>query len=162
MDRVTTEQRRRNMQHIRCKDTSPELTVRRLVCELGFRSRYRLYRHELPGRPDLVFPRFRKIIFVHGCFWHCHVGCPSFHIPSSRRDYWAPKLRRNSLRDKVSLAQLKRDGWKVLVLWECQLGNRHMITRRISKFLGKKPTTTTSAYRAVRLNPCPPFPAGNS
>ena len=123
------------MQRIRCKDTLPELMVRGIVCELGFRSRYRLNNNELPGRPDLVFPRLRKIIFVHGCFWHSHTDCDLAHVPKSRRSYWGPKLNRNLQRDQSNINRLRREGWKVLVLWECQLGHKNLLVRRVRRFL---------------------------
>lgn len=134
MDRVSPEQRTRNMQRIRCKDTSPELIVRRFVCQLGFGSRYRLYNQRLPGRPDLVFPRLHKIIFVHGCFWHSH-SCSLSHAPLSRREYWDSKLKRNKQRDKANLKKLEKNGWQVLILWECQLSEESPVKRQIAKFL---------------------------
>ncbi len=126
------------MQRIRCKDTSPEITVRRLVRQLGFGSRYRLYNQRLPGRPDLVFPKLRKIIFVHGCFWHSHFGCDLAHAPLSRREYWDSKLKRNEQRDRVNLKKLEENGWEVLVLWECQLSDESSVVRRIARFLNKQ------------------------
>jgi len=110
-------ERSRIMAAVKSKDTTPEMFVRRLVHSLGYR--YRLHVRTLPGTPDLVFPRLRKIINVNGCFWHLH-NCPRCRIPSSRRDYWLDKLQRNAARDKRTLRQLQHDGWKVLVLWECQ------------------------------------------
>lgn len=135
VDRVSQEQRTRNMQRIRCRDTFPEIIVRHLVCQLGFRSRYRLNDDKLPGRPDLVFPRLRKIIFVHGCFWHYHPGCKAAHIPQSRREYWYPKLKRNRQRDRANLRTLQRDGWKTLALWECELADQPSVATRIRAFL---------------------------
>jgi DNA mismatch endonuclease (patch repair protein) len=121
VDRISREQRSRNMQRIRCADTSPELAVRRMVCELGFRSRYRLCDNKLPGRPDLVFCTLHRIIFVHGCFWHSHKDCRLAHVPASKTAYWRAKLARNRKRDGVHLRELRRRGWEVLVIWECQL-----------------------------------------
>jgi len=123
------------MQRIRCKDTTPEIVVRRLVCQLGFSSRYRLNNQRLPGRPDLVFPRLLKIIFVHGCFWHVHSGCVLAHAPLSRREYWDAKLKRNKARDRANRKKLEKSGWKVLVLWECQLSDESRAVRQISEFL---------------------------
>jgi DNA mismatch endonuclease (patch repair protein) len=123
------------MQRIRCRDTSPEITVRRLVCQLGFGSRYRLYKHRLPGRPDLVFPKLRKIIFVHGCFWHSHRGCDLAHVPQSRKEYWNSKLRRNKQRDRANIKKLKEDGWKILILWECQLSHQSSAAKQVAEFL---------------------------
>ena len=126
------------MQRIRCKDTSPEIAVRRLVRQLGFGSRYRLYNHRLPGRPDLVFPKLGKIIFVHGCFWHSHFRCDLAHAPLSRRWYWDSKLKRNEQRDRVNLKKLRENGWEVLVLWECQLSDEAPVARQVARFLSKQ------------------------
>ncbi|MDI6451155.1 very short patch repair endonuclease [Anaerobaca lacustris] len=107
---------------IRSEDTTSELFVRRLVHSLGYR--YRLHVRSLPGTPDLVFPRLRKVINVNGCFWHMH-GCPRCRVPSSRRDYWIGKMQRNAARDKRTRRQLQRDGWGVMVIWECQIRLSH-------------------------------------
>jgi DNA mismatch endonuclease (patch repair protein) len=88
----------------------------------------------LPGRPDLVFPRLRKIIDVRGCFWHLH-GCPRCRVPSSRRSYWLPKLQRNADRDKATVRKLRRAGWQVLVVWECQTAGLEALERKIARFL---------------------------
>ena len=117
-DTVSKRERSRIMAAVKSKDTTPELLVRRLVHSLGYR--YRLHVRSLPGTPDLVFPRLRKIINVNGCFWHLH-GCPRCRVPSSRRGYWTAKLRRNAARDKRTQRELRRDGWRVMVLWECQI-----------------------------------------
>lgn len=105
------------MAAVKSKDTTPEMVVRRLVHGLGYR--YRLHVAALPGAPDLVFPRLRKIIIVNGCFWHMH-GCGRCRIPATRRGYWLAKLRRNALRDGQTRRALRRLGWEVLVVWECQ------------------------------------------
>ncbi len=120
------------MSLVRSKDTKPELLVRRLVHRLGYR--YRLHRKDLPGRPDMVFPSRKKIIFVHGCFWHGH-ECKVGHIPKSRLDYWVQKITRNNERDRSTLRRLRRKRWKCLVLWECQLRELERITARIIRFL---------------------------
>src|SRR5215475_4488942 len=98
-----------NMRAIRSKDMKPELAVRSLVHRMGYR--YRLHRHDLPGRPDMVFPGRKKVIFVHGCFWHSH-NCKVAHVPKSNRDYWGPKLERNRMRDEKNLAALEAAGWQ--------------------------------------------------
>ena len=132
MDRLTAAQRSENMRRIKSKDSTPELLVRRLVHGLGYR--YRLHRHELPGRPDLVFARSMKIIFVHGCFWHAH-GCKVAHKPRSRQSYWTPKLRRNAERDKDHQQRLRALGWRVLVLWECEVFKASALAKRVQRFL---------------------------
>ncbi len=119
MDHVSSEVRSANMRAIRSKDMKPEMIVRRLVHSMGYR--YRLHRHDLPGRPDLVFPSRKKVIFVNGCFWHQHDAkdCKLVRKPKSNRDYWLPKLERTVVRDKENWERLRHDGWDVLVIWEC-------------------------------------------
>lgn len=134
MDRLSPERRSENMRRIRCKDTSPEMTVRRLVHGMGYR--YRLHVQTLPGRPDLVFPRLRRIIQVHGCFWHQHRSCPQAHIPKTRVGYWRPKLTKNKRRDRKHEAKLRQTGWGVLTIWECEVKEPIRVAKRISTFLG--------------------------
>lgn len=133
VDTVTKEARSRIMGRIRNKDTGPEMTVRRLIFSMGFR--YRLHVGRLPGRPDLVFPGRRKVIFIHGCFWHRHEGCPLARIPKSRIDFWTTKLTANSDRDKRNIAALRALGWEVLVLWECELADVARLRQRLTEFL---------------------------
>jgi DNA mismatch endonuclease (patch repair protein) len=121
-----------NMRAIRSKDMRPELAVRRLVHGLGYR--YRLHKKELPGKPDLVFTSRRKVIFVHGCFWHSH-GCKVAHVPKSNLEYWMPKLARNLARDEKSIAALTASGWKSLVIWECETKDETNLNKRLRKFL---------------------------
>lgn len=139
MDRVSQEIRSRTMRAIRSKDMKPELAVRRLVHSMGYR--YRLHRHDLPGRPDLVFPGRRKVIFVHGCFWHQHPDpvCKLAHAPRSNLDYWKPKLARTRQRDAENCAKLEAAGWRVLVLWECELKAPDILARTLREFLDTKP-----------------------
>ena len=110
--------RSKNMSHIRSKDTKPEITVRKYLFAKGFR--YRKNLKELPGCPDIVLPKYRTVIFVNGCFWHKH-DCSRFVWPSSNTDYWRSKIEKNVERDKENKEQLNKNGWKVLVVWECQL-----------------------------------------
>ena len=123
------------MAAVRSKNTKPELIVRRLVHSMGYR--YRLHRADLPGKPDLVLSSKRKIIFVHGCFWHQH-GCRFSHVPKSNAAYWAPKLERNRARDIEHLVNLRALGWKCLVLWECELGKPERLRSRLEKFLASQ------------------------
>jgi DNA mismatch endonuclease (patch repair protein) len=125
--------RSENMRRIRSKDMRPELAVRSLVHKMGYR--FRLHRRELPGKPDLVFVSRRKVIFVHGCFWHSHEGCKSAHVPKTNLDYWEPKLERNRARDARSIAALKADDWKTLVIWECETHTGSTLKKRIKAFL---------------------------
>ena len=135
MDTLTREQRRRRMALIRSKDTKPELCVRQLVYGLGYR--YRLNRRDLPGCPDLVFASLRKIILVHGCFWHQHHCASGNRTPKSRRHFWREKLGANKVRDQVTIRKLRRGGWRVLVVWECQIKNADRLAARIAKFLDR-------------------------
>lgn len=121
-DVLTVEQRRLNMSRIRGKDTKPELMLRRGLHAMGLR--YRLHRKDLPGRPDMVFPRYRAAIMVHGCFWHGH-GCPLFKWPATRQEFWQAKIEGNRTRDARDLAGLAAAGWRVLVVWECALKGPH-------------------------------------
>ncbi len=123
-----------NMRAIRSKDMRPELAVRKLVHAMGYR--YRLHGKGLPGRPDLVFGPRRKVIFVHGCFWHAH-NCKTAHLPKSNRSYWVPKLKRNRERDEKNLVALKEQGWRALIIWECETREERGLKRRLKQFLGR-------------------------
>lgn len=131
-DTMTSAQRSRCMRAITGKDTKPEMMVRRMVHALGFR--YRLHVRALPGTPDIVLPRLRKIIDVRGCFWHMHT-CGRASVPLSRGAYWLPKLTRNRDRDRVNLRKLRRGGWHVLVLWECDVQDNEWLSQRLVAFL---------------------------
>ena len=121
------------MRAFKKRDTLPELTVRRIAHRLGYR--FRLHSAGLPGTPDLAFPARRKVIFVNGCFWHCH-GCKLTRLPASNRAYWVPKLQRNKERDQRNLDRLTSDSWSCLVIWECETKDAPALERRISAFLG--------------------------
>jgi DNA mismatch endonuclease (patch repair protein) len=123
------------MAGVRTKHTDIELAVRRLVHSLGYR--YRLHRTGLPGTPDLIFPARRKVIFVHGCFWHRHEGCRKGRIPVMRREFWETKLSRNVARDQHVIGELNALGWRALVVWECELADRASLVTTISRFLEK-------------------------
>ena len=125
--------RSRQMRLIRSNDTKPELVVRRKLHALGYR--YRLHCVDLPGKPDIVFRSRKRVIFVHGCFWHRHRNCRKNRTPKSRIDYWAPKLARNAERDRSVRRKLARKGWKVLVIWECELKDIEAVTRKAQAFL---------------------------
>lgn len=134
-DKFSKEIRSKIMGSIRSKDTSPERFVRRLIFAMGYR--YRLHDTRLPGTPDLVFRSRRKVIFVHGCFWHQHEGCRSGHIPATNSPFWVAKLQANRERDSEVLMKISELGWKALVLWECQLSRKNlpMLRRKIRQFL---------------------------
>lgn len=135
MDNLTRSQRSETMKRVRGKDTGPERTVRKMVHAMGFR--FRLHVKELPGNPDIVFRSRSKVIFVHGCFWHGHRCNAGINRPSSNRRYWIPKLERNKKRDRASRARLRRLGWRVMVVWECQLKDP-ALGGRIAQFLEEK------------------------
>lgn len=118
------------MRRVRQRDTDPELVVRRVAHALGYR--FRLHRRDLPGTPDLVFPKYRVALFVHGCFWHRHEGCPRATTPKSRRDYWLPKFAANVERDRRKEEALKSLGWRVLVFWECEINDLNSLKRRLA------------------------------
>jgi len=135
LDKLSQERRSENMRQIRSEDTTPELTLRRMVHGLGYR--FRLHRKDLPGKPDLVFPGRKKVIFLHGCFWHQHKGCTEGRMPETRREYWVPKLLRNQERDMASRAGLELKGWGVLTLWECELEKKpKAVSGEVRRFLG--------------------------
>ena len=117
-DVLTPEQRRLNMTRVRGTNTKPELMLRRGLHARGLR--FRLHRKELPGKPDLILPKWRAVIFVHGCFWHGH-GCPMFKRPSTRAEFWHTKIARNQERDREAVTALRAEGWRRLVVWECAL-----------------------------------------
>lgn len=122
------------MRAVRDRDTKPELLVRSLAHKLGFR--FRLHRKDLPGKPDLVFVARRKVIFVHGCFWHGHRCKAGQRRPKSNQEYWAQKVLRTRARDKSHVRTLRKAGWQVFVIWECQLRDSDSVTQRLLRFLG--------------------------
>jgi len=123
-----------NMRAVRSKNTKPEIIVRKVAHRLGYR--FRLHRRDLPGHPDLVFAARRKVIFVHGCFWHVHTGCKRATSPKANAAFWRAKLDRNVQRDADQLAALQDAGWEALVVWECETKNQHQLSATIRSFLG--------------------------
>ena len=132
-DNVTPQVRSRIMAQIKSKGMKPEMRVRRLLHGLGYR--YRLHRTDLPGRPDLVFSTRCKVVFVNGCFWHFHSGCPNVRIPATNREYWVKKLERNRARDERNIESLEKRGWAVMTVWECQLQDMASTAGRLVAFL---------------------------
>ena len=114
-----SEQRSRNMSAIKSKNTKPEIAVRKVLHSMGFR--FRLHRKDLPGSPDIVLPKYKTVIFVHGCFWHRHENCKYASTPKTRKEFWEKKFRENINRDNLNQANLSLRGWKIIIIWECQL-----------------------------------------
>jgi DNA mismatch endonuclease, patch repair protein len=135
VDTLSRMERSERMMLIRGENTGPEMVVRRLVHGMGFR--YRLHVGSLPGKPDLVFSSRRKVIFVHGCFWHRHKdsSCKLARLPKSRLDFWRPKLEKNRSRDERVIQELSDEGWKVLTIWECELVDMTFVSEQIRSFL---------------------------
>ena len=133
MDTVSPERRSEIMARVRGRDTRPEMAIRRLLHSLGYR--YRLHDKRLPGRPDLVFALRRKVIFVHGCFWHRHPACDLARTPKSRVEFWRTKLDGNRQRDLANQGTLRSLGWRFFVVWECELTNLDSVTERLVEFL---------------------------
>jgi len=148
-DKLSALERSRNMASIRSKGMKPELAVRKAAHALGFR--FRLHRKDLPGKPDLAFPKYRAVIFVHGCFWHQHADprCLDGRPPKSNQAYWGPKLARNLERDAASRAALEAQGWRVLVIWECETKDAQRVSEKIVRFLQQD----MPAYKYLRRAP---------
>lgn len=133
MDTITPARRSAVMARIRGRDTKPEMTVRRLVHAMGYR--FRLHRSELPGSPDLVFSPRRKIVFVHGCYWHRHPGCRFAYSPKSNVEFWTRKFDSNIARDQRVEEELEHLGWNVLTIWECEVSDKERLRARLADFL---------------------------
>lgn len=142
--------RSKNMRAIRSKDTKPEILVRKALFAAGFR--YRLHKAGLPGKPDIVFQKYRTVIFIHGCFWHGH-DCKYFKLPKTRQDFWSVKIRQNQDRDLVNIAQLNKLGWHVILVWECTTRPSGIgvseITGRISARLSSFNKTSPSSLTVI-------------
>jgi len=136
MDVYGKRKRSEIMARVKGKDTKPEILVRAIVHSLGYR--FRLYRRDLPGNPDITFPKHRKVIFVHGCFWHGHKRCPRAARPTTNIAFWRKKLDSNIDRDRRNIGQLRKGGWRVLVVWQCQTRKLETLKRSLSKFLNEE------------------------
>ncbi|MGC2639294.1 MAG: DNA mismatch endonuclease Vsr [Acidobacteriaceae bacterium] len=145
----TREQRSRNMAAIRSMHTKPEMRVRSALHAMGFR--FRLHRKDLPGRPDIVLPKHRTVIFVHGCFWHCHRCKYGSVVPATRAEFWAAKRAGNVARDRRHRASLRHEGWRVIVLWECEVRTLSDARSRIEKLrIGEPPLPRNGSARSRR------------
>ena len=147
-DPLTPEQRSRLMSHVKGRDTTPEMVLRRLLHRLGYR--FRLHRRDLPGSPDIVLPRYRTAVFVHGCFWHRHPGCAKATTPKANVDYWLPKFAENIERDARKERELAAAGWRVLIVWQCELatGRVDELVDRLLRTLPRKPSDVPSLATA--------------
>jgi DNA mismatch endonuclease, patch repair protein len=130
---ATDSRRSEIMRAVKSKDTKPEVIVRSLVHRLGYR--FRLHRKDIPGTPDIAFPGRHKVIFIHGCFWHGHDCKRGSRVPKANRDYWEMKIERNKRRDAINVDALKQLQWQILVIWECEITDSKVLTRRLSDFL---------------------------
>lgn len=146
-DNVSPETRSQIMARVKSKGMKPEMKVRRLLHGLGYR--YRLHRSDLPGQPDLVFPSRRKVVFVNGCFWHNHSGCPRVRVPVANRNYWLSKLSRTKTRDERNIGLLKGSGWAVMTVWECQLRNMDSVAKQLVDFIEDAGLTIDAQYTYV-------------
>ncbi len=134
MDTLTSERRSWNMSRIRGENTKPELAVRSVLHRMGYR--FRLSNKTLPGKPDIVLPKYRAVIFVHGCFWHRHQGCKYTYTPKSRLDFWEQKFEGNIMRDENNLSLLQKEGWLPIVVWECEIKrNADIVLGKVSRTL---------------------------
>lgn len=138
MDIVEPKVRSRMMSSVRSKDTKPEQKVRSLLHKMGFR--FRLHKKDLPGKPDIVLSKYQTVIFVHGCFWHQHPGCPKSKRPSSRVHFWEKKLNQNMRRDAVNIERLKKLGWYVHIVWECQTKDNDNLIQAIMRIFSYNST----------------------
>lgn len=137
MDRLDKDRRSWNMGQIKGRNTSPEIAVRSILHRSGFR--FRLHRKDLPGKPDIVLPKLQTVVFVHGCFWHRHRGCKLCYMPKSNIDFWRAKFDRNVERDRANVEALRKAGWQVVVVWECELDAPERLRTKLRELLGAQP-----------------------
>lgn len=132
-DHLSKEQRSWNMSRIRSTNTKPERIVRSLLHQMGYR--FRIYKKDLPGKPDIVLSKYKTVIFIHGCFWHRHKRCKRCTTPSTNQEYWIPKLEHNAIKDKINQKLLKKEGWKTIVVWECEVKKTNKLMKKLDKIL---------------------------
>lgn len=133
MDIFSREKRSQIMSRVGGKNTKPEIAVRSLLHNMGYR--FRLHRKDLPGKPDIILPKHKKVIFVHGCFWHGHAGCSRSNRPTTNQEFWREKLDKNIERDKVTVNALKQSGWEVLTVWTCEVNDTNKLKTKLLSFL---------------------------
>lgn len=134
-DKISSERRSYNMARIKSEDTKPEIAVRSILHKMGYR--FRLHRRDLPGSPDIVLPKYKAAIFVHGCFWHRHKGCDLAYMPKSNTQFWRRKFLENIQRDELAIYQLAKLGWSVIIVWECELKSPNALADRLDKELSR-------------------------
>lgn len=137
------------MRRVRSKNTTPERKVRSLLHRLGFR--FRLHLKDLPGKPDIVLPKHSSVIFVHGCFWHRHPGCPRATTPAANQDYWLPKFKKTVERDKRNQIELRRRGWRVTVVWECELRDLDRLAKRLTIAIAGSPVPYSQDVSTIQM-----------
>ena len=135
------------MSHISGRETKPEVLIRKLLFDKGFR--YRKNVKSLRGKPDIVLQKYRTVVFIHGCFWHGHEGCPKSKLPDTRKEFWEKKILGNMNRDKVDVDILKKDGWKVITVWQCEINNVAKRVKRVKSLIGEI-TGCTNLMKAVK------------
>lgn len=136
MDRISKEHRSWNMSRIKSSDTKPEIIVRSILHKLGYR--FRLHRKDLPGKPDIVLPKYKTVILVNGCFWHRHPKCKYAYTPKTRTEFWLEKFRGNVTRDRQVRSDLRKLGWRVMVIWECKVKDTESLKHRLKKIRAHK------------------------
>lgn len=148
MDTLSPAQRSRTMAQIKGKNTGPEKIVRSLLHRMGYR--FRLHCKQLPGTPDIVLPKYKAVIFVHGCFWHAHEGCKRAAIPTTHREFWEKKIFGNRARDDRNIAALESLGYHCLIIWQCELKNEQSLRQRLSDFLPERKMTGENRGRSFK------------
>lgn len=136
MDRLSPQRRSWLMSRVRSKNTTPEMRIRSALHSMGYR--YRVHLKHLPGKPDVVFTKRRKVIFIHGCFWHGHEGCRYAKLPKTRIEFWSEKVSKNRTRDRLSIEALTEAGWSVLVVWQCELKDFSNLIEKLCDFIETK------------------------
>jgi DNA mismatch endonuclease (patch repair protein) len=149
MDTFPPEKRSDIMRRVHSTDTTPERKVRTLLHGLGYR--FRLHRKDLPGKPDIVLPKRRAVVFVHGCFWHRHQDCPRASTPMSRQEYWLPKFRRTIERDIKNQEELRKSGWNVVVVWECEIRDLEKLRERMSELISKYTSNLQPSFSPMAI-----------
>ena len=154
MDRITPQHRSWNMSRIRGENTGPEIRVRKALHRMGYR--FRLHRRDLPGRPDIVLPKYKTVLLVHGCYWHRHEGCRFAYTPKTRPEFWQRKFQENVERDRKQLQALQALSWRVEVIWECETADPRLLQTRLTQVLSNRsPSSPTKGNSTAKNVQCP-------